>query len=171
MNRQKKQGILENMKPILTGAHFYIVDCQGLTANQTHQLRGMLHEKQIQCKVLPNALLKLLFKDNEQKGLLPILKESSMLLIAQSAPSVPAKILKNFYKTTGIQKPILKGAFAYGETFLGSNQLKPLGQLKSKEELIGEVITLLQSPITQLLSSIQSGAHKITGVLEALGKR
>ena len=170
MNKPKKKALLEKMQATLADSHFYILDYQGLTAHQTHQLRALLHEHQIQCSVLPNALLKLLFKENEKKSLLPLLKQSSMLLITPNTPNIPAKVLKDFYKIIGTSKPLLKGAFVHGEPFLGSAQLKTLEKLKSKEELLSELLTLLQSPATQLLQTLQSGAHNLMSVLAELPK-
>ncbi|MEM9737588.1 MAG: 50S ribosomal protein L10 [Bacteroidota bacterium] len=168
MNKQRKKEVLEMMESILSQNHLYIVDCQGLTANQAHQLRAMLYKENIGCRVIPNTLLRILFQGTDREQLSETLKKTSMVLMTKENPSIPARVLQKFHKATKLKVPEIKGAFAYGEIFIGIDQLNPLAKLKSKEELIGEIINILQAPMQQILGGLQSEVGKIHRLLKTI---
>ena len=171
MNKAKKKETLALMKPLFEGAHVYLLNSQGLSANQSHTFRRMLHEKGIFCRMVPNTLLNILFNESDKAPLSEVLSKTSLVLITKENPSIPAKIIEDFQKESKTKKLAFKGAFAYGDVFIGQNHLEKLKKLKSKEELIGGLMQLLNAPMQNLLGALKSGEQKIRGVLKALEKK
>jgi len=100
-----------------------------------------------------------------------VLKGFSGILFPQEAANIPAKIIKDFRKERGLENPLLKGASIDKDLFVGEEHLEALSNLKSKTELIGELVGLLKSPITRVMSSLQSGKHQLSGVVQALASK
>ncbi len=152
--------------------YFYITDASGMTVENVNKFRKLCYSKGIEYKVVKNSLIKKAL-ESTNTDYSPfhgkVLKGFSGILFADSG-NAPAKLLKEFYKT-GIDKPVLKGASIMSDLFIGENQLDTLATLKSKNELIGEIIGLLQSPAKNVISGLQSGGQKISGVLKTLSEK
>ncbi len=149
--------------------HFYLVDLTGLNAEKTSDLRRKCFKSEIKLEVVKNTLLQ---KALEAFGvdfspLYDCLKGNTAVMFTTTA-NVPAKLLKE-YKKEGI--PALKAAYAEESIFVGADRLEELAALKSKNELIADVVALLQSPAKNVVSALQSGANTIHGVLKTLGER
>ena len=149
--------------------HFYLVDLTGLNAEKTSDLRRKCFKSEIKLEVVKNTLLQ---KALEASGvdfspLYDCLKGNTAVMFTTTA-NVPAKLLKE-YKKEGI--PALKAAYAEESIFVGADRLEELAALKSKNELLADVVALLQSPAKNFVSALQSGANTIHGVLKTLGER
>ena len=149
--------------------HFYLVDVTGLNAENTSKLRRKCFKNEIKMIVVKNNLLHKAFEasDIDFSELYDTLKGNTAVLFCNTA-NVPAKLLKEYTKE-GI--PALKGAYAEEGIFVGADKLEELASIKSKSELIADVVALLQSPAKNVLSALQSGAGTIHGVLKTLGER
>ena len=149
--------------------HFYLVDVTGLNAENTSKLRRKCFKNEIKMIVVKNNLLHKAFEasDIDFSELYDTLKGNTAVMFCNTA-NVPAKLLKEYTKE-GI--PALKGAYAEGGIFVGADKLEELASIKSKSELIADVVALLQSPAKNVLSALQSGAGTIHGVLKTLGER
>ena len=150
-------------------SHFYLVDVTGMNAGATSKLRRECFKNDIKMVVVKNTLFHkaLEASDVDFEPLYGCLKGSTAVLFCNTA-NVPAKMLKN-YKKEGI--PALKAAYAEECMYIGADKLEELAALKSKNELIAEVVALLQSPAKNVVSALQSGAQTIHGVLKTLGER
>lgn len=149
--------------------HFYLVDVTGLNAEATSSLRRKCFKSEIKMVVVKNNLLHKAFEASEldYEPLYGSLKGNTAIMFTQVA-NVPAKLLKEYTKE-GI--PALKAAYAEESMFVGADKLEELVALKSKNELIADVVALLQSPTKNVVSTLQSGANTIHGVLKTLGER
>ena len=149
--------------------HFYLVDLTGLNAEKTSELRRKCFKSEIKMIVVKNTLLHKAFEaaDIDYSPLYDSLKGSTAVMFTTTA-NVPAKLLKEYTKE-GI--PALKAAYAEESFFVGADRLEELASLKSKSELIADVVALLQSPAKNVVSALQSGANTIHGVLKTLGER
>ena len=171
MNKEEKHELVlaltEQMKEY---GNFYITDTSNLTVAKVNDIRRKFFESDITMQVAKNSLIK---KAMEAVGgdFSPIydsLKGSSSILFSKSA-TAPAKLIKQLRKTG--EKPILKAAYIDSAVFIGDNQLDTLTKLKSKEQLIGEIVGLLQSPAKNVLSALQSGGTTIAGLVKTLQER
>jgi large subunit ribosomal protein L10 len=171
MRRDEKNAIIENLSERLKEFnHFYLTDTAELNAEDTSALRRKCFESDIKLVVVKNTLLK---RALEQTGvnfdeLFPVLKGTTSIMFTNNGNS-PAKLIKEFRKEH--DKPVLKGAYVQESVYLGDNMLDALVSVKTREELIGEIISLLQSPAKNVISALQSGGNKIHGVLETLSKK
>ena len=149
--------------------HFYLVDLTGLNAEKTSDLRRKCFKSEIKMIVVKNTLLHKAFEaaDIDYSPLYDSLKGSTAVMFTTTA-NVPAKLLKEYTKE-GI--PALKAAYAEESFFVGADRLEELASLKSKNELIADVVALLQSPAKNVVSALQTGANTIHGVLKTLGER
>ncbi|UEA63512.1 50S ribosomal protein L10 [Hoylesella buccalis] len=149
--------------------HFYLVDLTGLNAGATSALRRKCFKNEIKMVVVKNTLLQKAFdaSDVDYEPLYDSLKGSTAVMFTQTA-NVPAKLLKEYQKE-GI--PALKAAYAEESIYVGADKLAELAALKSKNEVIAEIVALLQSPAKNVVSALQSGANTIHGVLKTLGER
>ena len=149
--------------------HFYLVDLTGLNAEKTSELRRKCFKSEIKLMVVKNTLLHKAFEasDIDFSPMYESLKGNTAVMFANTA-NVPAKLLKDYTKE-GI--PALKAAYAEESIFVGADRLEELAALKSKNELIADVVALLQSPAKNVVSALQSGANTIHGVLKTLGER
>lgn len=149
--------------------HFYLVDLTGLNAGATSALRRKCFKNEIKMVVVKNTLLRKAFdaSDVDYEPLYDSLKGSTAVMFTQTA-NVPAKLLKEYQKE-GI--PALKAAYAEESIYVGADKLAELAALKSKNEVIAEIVALLQSPVKNVVSALQSGANTIHGVLKTLGER
>lgn len=171
MTRQEKKESIENLKAALSEAkNLYLADIAGLDATQTSDLRRACFKENIQLQVVKNTLLAKAMEASDQDfgELTEILKGNTSLMFSETG-NAPAKVIKNFRKKS--DKPILKGAFIEQAIYIGDDQIDALTAIKSKEELVGEIITLLQSPTKNVISALQSGGGKLSGILKTLSER
>jgi len=170
MKKEVKDTIIVELGQMLKDyPHFYMVDVNGLNAEQTSKLRRNCFKQDIKMVVVKNTLLHKAFEasDIDYEPLYDCLKGSTALMFTTTA-NAPAKLLKEYTKE-GI--PALKGAYAEEGFFVGADKLEELVAIKSKTELIADVVALLQSPAKNVISALQSGASTIHGVLKTLGER
>jgi large subunit ribosomal protein L10 len=172
MTREEKNQLIEDITAALeSSATVYITDIAGLDAENTSNLRRACHKADVKMTVVKNALLKKAMERSTKDfgELSSVLKGNSSIMIAE-AGNAPAKLIKEFRKKS--PKPILKGAYIEEAIFIGDTQLDALTNLKSKNELIGDVILLLQSPIKTVVSGLQgNGGQTIAGLIKALEER
>ncbi len=171
MTREEKSRVIEDLTAQLADTNVvYIADISNLNAETTSNLRRACFKAGIQLNVVKNTLLeKAMEASTNDYGDLPsILKGNTSIMIAENG-NAPAKIIKEFRKKS--DKPILKGAYIHQAVFIGDNQLDALVALKSKEEVIGEIIGLLQSPAKNVVSALKSGGGKIAGIVKTLSER
>jgi large subunit ribosomal protein L10 len=171
MTRQEKHDAIENLKEALVSVKtLYLADIEGLDARQTNALRRACFKENIKLQVVKNTLLaKAMEASTHDFGeLTGILKGNTSLMFSETG-NAPAKVIKNFRKKS--DRPILKGAFIEEAIYLGDDQIDVLVAIKSKEELIGDIIMLLQSPAKNVVSALQSGGGKLSGILTTLSER
>lgn len=171
MRRDQKQQIVESIaQQIRENNHFYLTDTTGLDAQATSLLRRKCFEKNIELVVVKNSLLKRALEqlDNDYSELYDVLKGSTAIMFTE-AGNAPAKLIKDFRKKAAI--PALKGAYVMESVYVGDDQLDTLATIKSKEELIGDIVALLQSPMKNVVSALQSGGQTIVGVLKTLSEK
>ena len=169
MKKEVKDTIISELGAKLKEyPHFYIVDLAGLNAEATSNLRRKCFKNEIKMIVVKNTLLREAFQasDIDFEPMYDSLKGTTAVMFCNTA-NVPAKLLKE-YKKEGV--PALKAAYAE-ETIFGADQLEALVALKSKSEVIADIVALLQSPAKNVVSALQSGANTIHGVLKTLGER
>lgn len=174
MTRADKTTAIEELKEKFSNSSFfYLTDSSTLTVEEINKFRGMCYDKGVEMKVVKNTLVMKALQDApEEKGyadLYEALKGPTAILFTETANS-PAKILKEYRGAAG-ERPILKAAYIDSSVYVGDEQLKALASLKSKEELIGEVIGLLQSPAKNVISALKSGGSTLSGLLKALENR
>ena len=174
MKRSEKQAIIENLaQEINSYNHFYLADIAGLNAESTSALREACFQKDIKLVVVKNTLLKRAIEASEKEAseVFDVLKGNTSLMFCNTG-NVPAKLIQEFRKKNkALEKPVFKGAYVEESIYVGEDQLEVLVNIKSKEELLGEVITLLQSPAKNVISALQSGGQTITGLLKALEEK
>ena len=169
MKKEVKDTIISQLGDLLKAyPHFYIIDVTGLNAQQTSDLRRKAFGQKIKTVVVKNKLLikALDAAETDYSELYPTLKGNTALMFCETA-NVPAKLLKEYKDVNST----LKAAYAEESIFVGANKLAELAALKSKNELIAEVVALLQSPAKNVVSGLQSGAGTIHGLLKTLGER
>jgi len=171
MRKEEKQEIVQALtEQIKEYGNFYITDTSNLTVAKINTIRRKFFDNGIPLQVAKNTLIR---KALEAAGvdspeLNGVLKGSSTILFSTVA-NAPAKLIKELRK--GNEKPLLKGAYIDTAVFVGDNQLDALVSLKSKEELVGEIIGLLQSPAKNVISGLQSGGNKLAGIVKTLQER
>jgi large subunit ribosomal protein L10 len=171
MKREDKNTIIDDLKESIGNSkHFYLADISDLDAEATSKLRRACFEKEIQLVVVKNTLLRKALEKFEGKfeELYGLLNNSTSIMFTQAA-NIPAKLIKEFRKTS--EKPILKAAYVEESIYIGDDQLDALSSIKSKEELIGDLIFLLQSPARNVLSALQSGSTKLAGIVKTLSEK
>lgn len=171
MTREEKSRVIEDLTAQLANSSVvYIADISNLNAVATSNLRRACFKAGVQLSVVKNTLLSKAMEasDNDYGDLPSILKGNSSMMIAETG-NVPAKIIKEFRKKS--DKPILKGAYIDSAIFLGDDQLDALVAIKSKEEVIGDIIGLLQSPAKNVISALKSGGNTIAGLVKTLSER
>jgi large subunit ribosomal protein L10 len=171
MKKEEKQEIVQALADQITSfGNFYITDTADLTVEKINAIRRKCFDSGITVKVAKNTLIRKAMEvagvDSEE--LRDVLKGSSTLFFSETGNG-PAKLIKELRKSG--PKPILKGAYIDSAVFVGDEQLETLVSLKSKDELIGEIIGLLQSPAKNVISALQSGGNTIAGLVKTLQER
>jgi len=170
----KYRVVAELTETFQTYPNFYITDTGGMSVAQMNDLRRQCFESDIKLQMVKNTLIRKALEqlEGDYSGVYDALKQTSSVMFASAEnPSVPAKILKKYRKDAKSEKPVLKAACIETSVFMGDNQLEALSSLKSKDELIGDVIMLLQSPAKNVIGALQSGGHKLSGILKTLSER
>ena len=171
MTREEKSQVIEELTAQLAdNANIYLADISGLNAGSTSDLRRACFKANVKLSVVKNTLLeKAMEASDKDFGDLPtVLKGNTSVMYAETG-NAPAKVIKAFRKKA--ERPLLKGAFIEEAIYIGDDQLDLLVDIKSKEELIGEIITLLQSPAKNVVSALQSGGGKLSGILKTLSQK
>lgn len=173
MTKQEKNEVIELLKGKFSQYNnFYVTDTESLSVEQIGKLRRACFDKKVEMKVAKNTLIKKALESIDSTrytGVYESLNNVTALLFSEN-PKEPALILSTFRKETNGQKPELKAAFIDGDVFAGDNQLTALTTLKSKQDLIGEIIGLLQSPAKNVISALNAG-NKLAGLIKALEDR
>jgi large subunit ribosomal protein L10 len=171
MRKEDKQVLIDSILSELKACpNFYLTDVSDLNAEKTSQLRRQCFNSGVKMIVVKNALLHKAMQQMEKdyEGLYDVLKGSTALMLCETG-NAPAKLIKNFRKTS--DRPILKGAFIEECCYIGDDMIDALCNIKSKNDLIADIIALLQSPMKNVISGLQSGGHKLSGILETLSER
>lgn len=172
MNKDQKAQYIEDLAQDLSKANiFYLADTAALTVETINQLRRRCFQQGIELRVVKNTLLAKAMAKVEGRNydnLASVLSGPTSIMFAEVG-NAPAKLIKDFRKKN--DKPILKGAYIEEAVFIGDNQLDALEAIKSREELIGDIIGLLQSPAKNVISGLTSGGSKIAGILKTLEER
>lgn len=174
MTREEKAQIIEELsQKFADNAHFYVTDASGFTVEQINNFRRMCFKSGIEYRVYKNTLIQKALEKQEGVDYSPIfnvLTGFSGVMFSKETGNAPARVIKEFRKKLE-GKPVLKAASIGADFFIGDEQLDTLHDLKSKNELIGEVISLLQSPAKNVVSALQSGKNKLAGLVKALEER
>lgn len=171
---EKTLAIEELSGKFANSKYFYLTDCSELNVETINKLRRTCFENNIQLKVVKNSLIKKALEkaaetnDENYNEIYGVLKGASALMFTETG-NAPAKLIKKFREEN--EKPLIKAAFVESDVYVGDDQLEALVNIKSKEELIGDIILLLESPIKNLMGSLQSGGNTISGILKALEER
>ena len=169
----KKQIIDELVEEINSYPHLYITDVSGLNASDTGTLRRLCFERNIKLVVTKNTLLKKAFEraDGNYEELYEALKAPTAVMFSAEG-STPAKLIKEFRKKNAkLERPEIKAAFVEESAYVGADLLETLVAIKTKNELIGELVALLQSPAKNVISALQSGGQTIAGLVKTLSEK
>ena len=174
MTREEKNNIILNLiEKVDNSTHIYLVDTLGLNATATSNLRRKCFNNNIKLLVVKNTLLLKAFEktQNKYEEFKEVLKNPTAIMLSEIG-NAPAKLIKDFNKEyKDLEKPFIKAAFVEESYYIGADQLDTLVKIKSKEELIGDVISMLQSPIKNVLSQLQSGKNILAGITKTLSER
>lgn len=171
MRKEEKSQLIDTLTEQLQKYNtVYITDISDLNVEVTSKLRRLCFKKDVKLIVVKNTLLRKAMErtDKDFSGLYVALKGATSVMLSEEN-SGPAKLIKEFRKTSA--KPILKGAYVEEMSFVGDQNLDMLVSIKSKNELIADIILALKSPANNVVSALQSGGHIISGVLKTLSER
>jgi large subunit ribosomal protein L10 len=171
MTREEKSVAINEILDVLkSNQNIYLTDISGLNAIETSNLRRMCFKAGVKLSVVKNTLLEKAMDDSEKDfgELKETLNGNTSVMIAEVS-SAPAKVIKNFRKKS--ERPILKGAMIEEDIYIGDDQLETLFAIKSKEELIGDIIMLLQSPAKNVISALSSSGGKLSGIIQTLSNK
>lgn len=171
MTREEKSQVIQDLTSTLADTDtIYLADISGLDALSTSNLRRACFKANVKLAVVKNTLLSKAMEasDKEFGELKDILKGNTSIMISE-AGNAPAKVIKEFRKKS--DRPLLKGAYVEEAVYIGDEQLNVLVNIKSREELIGDIVGLLQSPAKNVISALQSGGGKLAGILKTLSEK
>lgn len=171
MTKEEKLNVIEDLTTQLSeNANIYLADISGLNASETFHLRKACFQSSVKLSVVKNTLLAKAMEASEKDfGNLPdFLKGSTSIMLSETG-NAPAKVIKTFRKKS--DKPILKGAYVAEAVFVGDDQLEPLVNIKSKEEVIADIIGLLQSPAKKVISGLKASGEKLANILKTLSEK
>lgn len=174
MNKEQKNAFIEELSETLANNNvLYLADTSQLPADATSALRRSCFKNQVTLQVVKNTLLAKAMERVEDKdfGDLANILKGPMSLMTAEAGNAPAKVIQEFRKKNKGERPILKGAWVEEAVYVGDDQLNALVDIKSREELLGDVIALLQSPAKNVISALQSGGNTIAGLVKTLEER
>jgi len=171
MTKEEKNQFIDVLdKSIQENSNFYLADISGLSAEESSNLRRLCFKREVSLQVVKNTLLKKALEKNESnyEELYDVLKGNTSIMFTDAA-NAPAKVIKEFRKKH--DKPVFKAAHLDASFYIGEEYLDTLSELKSKNELIAEIVALLQSPAKNVISSLQSGGSKLSGIVKTLAER
>lgn len=171
MKKEEKDQVIEALVAKLSETkNFYLTDTSAMTVEKTNNLRRTCFKRNIELKVVKNTLLRKAFDrlETDYSALYPILKGSTAVMFTDSV-NEPAKLIKEVRRTD--DKPVLKGAYVEESFYIGDNMLDALIAIKTKNEVIGEIVGLLQSPARNVVSALQSSGGKLAGIVKTLSER
>ena len=171
MTREQKSKVIEELTAQLAeSSNFYLTDISGLNAVATSDLRRACFKANVRLAVVKNTLLEKAMEasDKDFGALATTLKGNTSVMYSETG-NAPAKVIKAFRKKS--EKPFLKGAYIEETVYIGDDQLDMLVDIKSREELIGEIIGLLQSPAKNVVSALQSSGGKLSGIIKTLSQK
>src|ERR1044071_4001823 len=171
MEKAAKKEMIEVLTAKFNAAtNFYLADASNLTVADVNKLRRLCHKQGVEMRVAKNTLIRKALEATGKKydGILEVLHGPTSVMFSEGA-SIPAKVIKEFRK--GGERPVLKAAYIDSAIFIGDKSVNELASLKSKEELVGEIIGLLQSPAKNVISALLSGGQKLSGILKTLEDR
>ena len=171
MTREEKNTFIEELSSKINESNiFYLSDISEIDAEETSKLRRLCHSRNVKLNIVKNTLLKKAFEkaEGDYEAFYDILKGNTSVMFSEVA-NAPAKVIKEFRKKSN--RPVLKGAFVEESIYIGDDQIEALSTLKSKEELLGDIILLLQSPAKNVISSLQSASGQLAGIVKTLSER
>ena len=171
MNKEQKSQIIEEIAQDLANySHVYVTDISGFTVSTVNQLRRLCFKRDVKLKVVKNTLLKRAMDQAEAdySEIYPVLNGATSIMLCNTG-NVPARLIKEFRAKN--DKPLIKAAFIEETAYIGDDQLEALCNIKSREELIGDIVALLQSPAKNVVSALQSGGGKLAGIVKTLSER
>ena len=171
MTREQKSKVIQELTAQLTeSSNFYLTDISGLNAVSTSSLRRACFKANVKLSVVKNTLLeKAMEASDKDFGELPSTLKGNTSVMYSETGNAPAKVIKAFRKKS--DKPFLKGAYIEEAIYIGDDQLDMLVEIKSREELIGDIIALLQSPAKNVVSALQSSGGKLSGIIKTLSQK
>lgn len=172
MTREEKYEVIEDLAAVLTeSSTIYLTDISDMDAEESSKLRRACFGKGVTLRTVKNKLLAKAMEKVEGKnfGDMPSVLAGNTSIMISETGNVPAKVVKEFRKNS--ERPIFKAAYVEEAIFIGEEQLETLVSLKSKEELVADVVALLQSPAKNVISSLQSAGNTLTGLLKTLEER
>jgi len=173
MRKENKKELIESLtQQLKDNSNFYLTDISSLNAEKTSNLRRLCFKNGIKLQMVKNTLLKkaMVNADKNLDELFGTLKGNTSIMFSETGNG-PAKLIKEFRASTKGELPILKSAYIEEATYIGNDQLEFLVAIKSKNELIADVIALLQSPVKNVVSALQSGGNNLTGILKTLSEK
>lgn len=173
MNREEKTTAIETLKETVGQyENFYVTDASTLTVEEVNKLRRLCFEKGIHFEVVKNTLLRKALETygDKYEKLYEVLHGPTSVMFCESLKA-PAHVIRDFRKGNEKGKPVLKGAFIHSDVFLGDESLEQLANLRTKEELIGDIIAMLQSPAKNVISALLSGENKLAGIVKTLSEK
>jgi large subunit ribosomal protein L10 len=179
MNREEKQALVDELSEKFQSHNaFYIADASGMSVAKINDFRRLCYNRGLEFKVYKNSFIRKALDtlDSDTSEMNEALQGQSGVLFSKESGSTPAKLLKDFYKAQAYgrgvtPKPVLKGAYVDSSIYVGADQLETLSTIKGKNELIGEVIGLLQSPAKNVISALSSGGNILAGLLKTLSEK
>ena len=171
MKQEQKAQIIEAIAEDLANyPNVYVTDISGFTVEMVNQLRRQCFKREIKLKVVKNTLLKRAMDQSaaDYSEIYPVLEGSTAIMLS-TVGNAPAKLIKDFRAKN--KKPIVKAAFIESASYIGDDQLENLCNIKSREELIGDIVGLLQSPAKNVISALQLGGGKLAGIVKTLSER
>jgi len=174
MTREQKNQVIDALTEMFkANNHFYLTDTSGLTVAEINNFRSMCFKEGVEYKVAKNTFIKRALQnlDADYDQLNDSLKGMSGVMFSEENANAPAKIIKKFKKEDANERPRFKAASIDTDIYIGEDQLNALASLKSKQELLGDIINLLQSPAKNVISSLQSGGDKLAGIVRTLSEK
>ena len=171
MTREEKSQVIEELTAQLaSNTNIYLADISGLNAGNTSDLRRACFKANVKLAVVKNTLLEKAMEASEKDfGDLPSILKGNTSVMYSETGNAPAKVIKAFRKKS--DRPLLKGAFIEEAIYIGDEQLDALVDIKSREELIGDIVGLLQSPAKNVISALKSGGGKLAGIIKTLSEK
>ncbi|MDI9355473.1 MAG: 50S ribosomal protein L10 [Chitinophagaceae bacterium] len=175
MNREKKGVLIEELKEKFAKTpYFYVTDTSGFTVSEINSFRRICFQNGLEYKVFKNTIIKKALDTQNvdySSWNKKVLKGFSGIIFCNSSAKIPAKVIKEFQQKDKNKRPTFKAASIESDFFIGEENLEILLNIKSKNELVGDIVTLLQSPMKKLVTTIQSGNNTLTGVLKTLSEK